>query len=171
MDEKKRSWWSLWLHVNIKKSCIEIATTVIRFNRNFCLNLHSDYGDSLPWCQISKILHIVLFIFFPKNIKNLYNSSNFLYISFHSWYSIHDQQKIIFLVEKVLSCCSHSNPDSLGLRAKGEIIIMMSERLRKRTKAILFMWPLRKLFVPWRPTAEVPRQVRVMLHVLLQFCN
>jgi len=35
-----------------------------------------------------------------------------------------------------------------GLRAKGEVVIMMSERLRKRKKAALIEWPLRKLFIP-----------------------
>jgi len=47
---------------------------------------------------------------------------------------------------------------------------MMSERLRKRKKATLLEWPLRKLFIPWSPIAEVPIQVRIMLQVYFGLC-
>jgi hypothetical protein len=53
----------------------------------------------------------------------------------------------MFRVEKALPCDGHQKPDYQGLRAKGEVIKMMSERLRKRKKAPPFEWPLRKLWL------------------------
>ena len=54
----------------------------------------------------------------------------------------------MFKEEKALPCCGPQKPHHKGLRAKGEVIIMMSERLRKRKKATLLEWPLMKLFIP-----------------------
>ena len=51
----------------------------------------------------------------------------------------------MFREEKALACVGHQKPDYQGLRAKGEVIKMMSERLRERKKVPLFEWPLRKL--------------------------
>ena len=48
--------------------------------------------------------------------------------------------------EKALPCDGHQKPDYQGLRAKGEVIKMMSERLRGRKKAPVLKWPLRKLW-------------------------
>ena len=63
----------------------------------------------------------------------------------------------MFREEKALPCDGHQKPDYQGLRAKGEVIKMMSERLRGRKKAPLFEWPSRKLWPSWSPTEEVPR--------------
>ena len=50
--------------------------------------------------------------------------------------------------EKALPCCGPQKPHHKGLRAKGEVIKMISERLRERKKMALVKWPLRKLLVP-----------------------
>ena len=47
--------------------------------------------------------------------------------------------------EKALPYCGHQKPQNKGLRAKGEVITMLSERLRERKKVALLRWPLRKL--------------------------
>jgi hypothetical protein len=47
--------------------------------------------------------------------------------------------------EQALLCCDHQKPDQQGLRAKGEVIKMISVRLEERKTAKPLMWPLRKL--------------------------
>jgi len=47
--------------------------------------------------------------------------------------------------ERALLCCDHEKPDQQGLRAKGEVIEMISERLGERKTVTLFEWPLREL--------------------------
>jgi hypothetical protein len=51
----------------------------------------------------------------------------------------------MFGEEKALPYCGPQKPQNKGLRAKGEVISMLSERLRKRKKMALLRWPLRKL--------------------------
>jgi hypothetical protein len=48
-------------------------------------------------------------------------------------------------VKKALPCFGPQKLHYKGLRAKGEVISMLSERLRKRKKMALLRWPLRKL--------------------------
>ena len=45
--------------------------------------------------------------------------------------------------EKALSCCGHQKHRDKGLRAKGEVITMLSERLRDRKNMAMPGWPLR----------------------------
>jgi hypothetical protein len=51
----------------------------------------------------------------------------------------------MFSEEKALPCCGPQKPHHRDLRAKGEVISMISERLRERKKVALLRWPLRKL--------------------------
>jgi hypothetical protein len=46
---------------------------------------------------------------------------------------------------QALLCCDHQKLVQQGLRAKGEVNKMISERLGERNTAILLVWPLRKL--------------------------
>jgi len=50
--------------------------------------------------------------------------------------------------EKALPCCGPQKPHYKGLRAKGEVISMLSERLRGRKKMALPGWPLRWHLLP-----------------------
>jgi hypothetical protein len=50
--------------------------------------------------------------------------------------------------EKALPYCGFQKPQNRGLRAKGEVITMLSERLRERKKMALPGWPLRWLILP-----------------------
>jgi hypothetical protein len=50
--------------------------------------------------------------------------------------------------EKALSCCGHQKLRNIGLRAKGEVITMLSERLRGRKNMAMPEWPLRWLLLP-----------------------
>jgi hypothetical protein len=50
--------------------------------------------------------------------------------------------------EKALPCCGPQKPHYKGLRAKGEVISMISERLRETKRVTLLGWPLRTLLVP-----------------------
>jgi hypothetical protein len=51
----------------------------------------------------------------------------------------------MFKEEKALPYCGPQKPRHKGLSAKGEVISMISERLRERKKKALLAWPLRKL--------------------------
>ena len=51
----------------------------------------------------------------------------------------------MFGEEKALPYCGPKKPQNKGLRAKGEVITMLSERLRERKKMVLLTWPLKKL--------------------------
>jgi len=51
----------------------------------------------------------------------------------------------MFKEEKALPYCGPQKPHHKCLRAKGEVISMLSERLRKRKKMALLRWSLRKL--------------------------
>jgi len=50
--------------------------------------------------------------------------------------------------EQALLCSDHQKLVQQGLRAKGEVIKMISERLGERNTAMLLVWPLRKLIPP-----------------------
>jgi len=54
----------------------------------------------------------------------------------------------MFGEEKALPYCSPQKLKNKGLRAKGEVISMLSERLRKRKKMALPGWPLKWLLLP-----------------------
>jgi hypothetical protein len=50
--------------------------------------------------------------------------------------------------EEALPYCGPQKPQNKGLRAKGEVITMLSERLRERKEMALPGWPLRWLLLP-----------------------
>jgi hypothetical protein len=54
----------------------------------------------------------------------------------------------MFREEKALPFYGPQKPHHKGLRAKGEVISMLAERLRERKKMALLGWPLRKLLLP-----------------------
>ena len=54
----------------------------------------------------------------------------------------------MFREEKALPRYGPQKPYLKGLRAKGEVIKMISERLRERKKVTLLGWSLRKILVP-----------------------
>ena len=110
-------------------------------------------------------LYLVLLILFPGNNKNPYNSFNSLLICFLSWYFINDVRNVSLIEESTSPFHGHWKPYYQRLRAKGEVIIMMSERLGERKKATVIVWPLRKLLPSWSPTPGVPREYRIMLLV------
>jgi hypothetical protein len=47
--------------------------------------------------------------------------------------------------EQALLCCDHQKLVQQGLRAKGEVNKMISERLGGRNTTMYLVWPLRKL--------------------------
>jgi hypothetical protein len=54
----------------------------------------------------------------------------------------------MFREEKALSCCGPQKPHQMGLRAKGEVIEMISKRLRKRKRMVMSGWSLRRHMLP-----------------------
>ena len=54
----------------------------------------------------------------------------------------------MFGEEKALPYCGPKKPQNKGLRAKGEVITMLSERLEERKKMALPGWPLGWLLLP-----------------------
>jgi hypothetical protein len=54
----------------------------------------------------------------------------------------------MFREEKALPCCGPQKLHQMGLRAKGEVIKMISKRLRERKKIVLSGWPLRQHMPP-----------------------
>jgi hypothetical protein len=54
----------------------------------------------------------------------------------------------MFREEKALSCCDPQKPHQMGLRAKGEVIKMISKRPRERKKMVMSGWPLRRHMMP-----------------------
>ena len=112
--------------------------------------------------------NLILFILFFLSysfiiIKNPFNSSYSLSIRFLSWYFRCGLQEAMFREEIALPYCGPQKHQNKGLRAKGEVIAMLSERLRGRKKMALPGWPLRWQLLLWSPTIGVPRQSRVML--------
>lgn len=71
----------------------------------------------------------------------------------------------MFREEKALPCCGSQKPHQRGLRAKGEVIKMISKRLRERKKMALPGGPLRRHLLPGNPTRGVPRRSGIMLSV------
>ena len=53
----------------------------------------------------------------------------------------------MFGEEIPLPYCGPQKPQHKGLRAKGEVIRMLSECLRERKKKALLRWPLKKRLV------------------------
>ena len=54
----------------------------------------------------------------------------------------------MFGEEIALPYCGPQKPQNEGLRAKGEVITMLSERLRERKKMAVPGWPLRRHMLP-----------------------
>ena len=131
----------------------------------FWTDIVSIYVASLIMLWEFNSLHLVLFILFPGNIKNTYDSSNSLLIYFLSWYFIHDLRNLSLIKENTSVFRGHWKSDYQGLRAKGEVIIMKYERLGERRKATVVKWPFRNLLHSWCPTPGVPREYRIMLPV------
>jgi hypothetical protein len=54
----------------------------------------------------------------------------------------------MFREEKALPCCGPQKPHDKGLRAKGEVMSMLAERLRERKETAFLKRPLKQLLLP-----------------------
>ena len=79
-------------------------------------------------------------------IDELINSNRFQ-IALEAIYE-ETPEEAMFGEEIALPYCDPQKPYDKGLRAKGEVITMLSERLRERKKMALPGWPLRWHLLP-----------------------